>query len=100
MLNMTKKQEENTLSIILEGRLDTNTSPEFQAAVEPLPENVTQVRLDFAKVDYISSAGLRVLLALEQNLEEKSGSLELSHVSDLIRDVFDITGFLDILTIV
>ena len=99
MLNLEQKQEESELTIVLDGRIDTSTAPLLQAAVDPLPPAVNHVVLDFAKVDYISSAGLRVLLNLEQNLEETGGKLELCHVSDLIRDVFDITGFLDILTL-
>ena len=99
MLNMTEKREGNLLTLALEGRIDTNTAPTLQSAVNPLPDGVTHIVLDVEKVDYISSAGLRVLLNLEQNLEEIDGQLELIHVSDLIRDVFDITGFVDILTI-
>ena len=84
----------------MEGRLDTNTSPEFQAQLEPLLDQVTEVHLDFQGIDYVSSAGLRVLLAVLQTMEDRNGTLELNHVNDNVRDIFDITGFLDILTIV
>lgn len=100
MLNLTKKQESDTLTVKLEGRLDTNTSPEFQSEVEPLLESISKLTLDFEKLDYISSAGLRVLLTFEQELEEQDKQMELCHVNDIIRDVFDVTGFLEILTIV
>ena len=93
MLNIVKKQEGETLTVKLDGRLDTNTAPKFQEEVEPT------LTLDFEKVDYISSAGLRVLLTFQQELEEKDKSMILCHVNDIIRDVFDVTGFLDILTI-
>ena len=100
MLNYTCKQEGDSLTVSMEGRLDTNTSPEFQGKIEPLLDQVSEVHLDFQGIDYVSSAGLRVLLAVLQMMEEKGGRLELSHVNDNVRDMFDITGFLDILTIV
>ena len=100
MLNIEKKQEGNTLTVKLDGRLDTNTAPVFQGEVEPLLENLSKLTLDFEKVDYVSSAGLRVLLTFEQKMEENKKPMELCHVNDMIRDVFEVTGFLDILTIV
>jgi anti-sigma B factor antagonist len=100
MLNIEKKQEGNTLTVKLDGRLDTNTAPVFQGEVEPLLENLSKLTLDFEKVDYVSSAGLRVLLTFEQEMEENRKPMELCHVNDMIRDVFEVTGFLDILTIV
>ena len=100
MLNIEKKQEGNALTVKLDGRLDTNTAPLFQGEVEPLLGNLSKLTLDFEKVDYVSSAGLRVLLTFEQELEEKRKPMELCHVNEMIRDVFEVTGFLDILTIV
>ena len=99
MLNIVKKQGGETLTVKLDGRLDTNTAPKFQEEVEPMLESISALTLDFEKVDYISSAGLRVLLTFQQELEEKDKSMILCHVNDIIRDVFDVTGFLDILTI-
>ncbi|MBR7074109.1 MAG: STAS domain-containing protein [Oscillospiraceae bacterium] len=100
MLNITKKQEETALTVALEGRLDTNTAPDFQAEVEPMLGGIDELTLDFEALDYISSAGLRVLLTFEQELEEQGKTMRLCHVNDIIRDVFDVTGFLEILTIV
>ena len=100
MLNITKKQEGTALGVALEGRLDTNTAPGFQAELEPMLESITKLTLDCEKLNYISSAGLRVLLTFQQELEEQGKTMELCHVNDIIRDVFDVTGFLDILTIV
>lgn len=100
MLDITKKQEGTVLGVALEGRLDTNTAPEFQEELEPMLESITKLTLDCEKLDYISSAGLRVLLTFLQELEEQGKTMELYHVNDIIRDVFDVTGFLDILTIV
>lgn len=100
MLNIEKKQEGTALTVKMEGRLDTNTAPVFQSEVEPMLESVSSLMLDFEKVDYVSSAGLRVLLTFEQEMEEKNKTMELCHVNDIIHDVFDVTGFLDILKIV
>ena len=100
MLNIVKKQDGDTLTVKLDGRLDTNTAPDFKTEMEPLLNDISTLVLDFEKLDYISSAGLRVLLTFEQEMEEQEKTLELTHVNDIIHDVFDVTGFLDILTIV
>ena len=100
MLNFVKKQDGDTLTVKLDGRLDTNTAPDFQTEMEPLLNDISKLVLDFEKLDYISSAGLRVLLTFEQEMEEQEKTLEVTHVNDIIHDVFDVTGFLDILTIV
>ena len=100
MLNFVKKQDGDTLTVKLDGRLDTNTAPDFQTEMEPMLNDISKLVLDFEKLDYISSAGLRVLLTFEQEMEEQEKTLEVTHVNDIIHDVFDVTGFLDILTIV
>ena len=100
MLNIVKKQDGDTLTVKLDGRLDTNTAPDFQTEMEPLLNDISKLVLDFEKLDYISSAGLRVLLTFEQEMEEQEKTLEVTNVNDIIHDVFDVTGFLDILTIV
>ena len=100
MLNIVKKQDGDTLTVKLDGRLDTNTAPDFQTEMEPMLNDISKLVLDFEKLDYISSAGLRVLLTFEQDMEEQEKTLEVTHVNDIIHDVFDVTGFLDILTIV
>ena len=100
MLNIVKKQDGDTLTVKLDGRLDTNTAPDFQTEMEPLLNGISKLVLDFEKLDYISSAGLRVLLTFEQEMEEQEKTLEVTNVNDIIHDVFDVTGFLDILTIV
>ena len=100
MLNFTKKLEDGILDVALEGRLDTNTAPEFQQEIEPMLGGISKLKLDCEKLDYISSAGLRVLLTFEQTLEEQGKKMELRNVNDIIHDVFDVTGFLEIMTIV
>ena len=99
MLNIKKERMEGELSLALSGRLDTNTAPIFQHELEPMLGGISKLVLDFKKVDYISSAGLRVLLTFEQELEEQDKAMELIHVNEIIHDVFDVTGFLEILTI-
>ena len=94
MLNIEKKMENGALFIALEGELDTLSSPEFEAVLNPLLPEATSVTLDFEKLEYISSTGLRVLLAAEQAMEEKGvGQIQVEKINDTIRNIFEITGF-------
>lgn len=86
------------LTVALEGRLDTTTAPDLEKALKGELDGVSQLELDFDKLDYISSAGLRVLLAA-QKIMNRQGAMKVTHVSDLVREVFEVTGFADILTI-
>ena len=86
------------LVVCPEGRIDTVTAPEFSKAIEEKLDGVKELVLDFAKLDYISSAGLRVLLTTQKTMA-KVGSMKLINVGDVIMDVLNITGFVDILTI-
>lgn len=98
-MNILKKQDGNELHISVAGRLDTTTAPELAAEVngEAL-DGITALMLDFAKLDYISSAGLRVLLAA-QKIMNKQGSMVVKNVNEAVAEVFEITGFSDILAI-
>ena len=98
MLNLDKKQENEKLTVVLEGRLDTTTAPELEKLLQESLPGVTELVLDFAKLDYISSAGLRVLLAA-QKIMTKQGSMKLQHVNESIMEILEVTGFVDILTI-
>lgn len=97
-MEMIKQKKESVYSIALVGRLDTSTAPQLEAEINANLEGVTEFELDFAKLDYISSAGLRVLLAA-QKIMNKQGSMKVCNVNPEIMEVFDITGFSDILTI-
>ena len=97
-MNINVNKDGEKLSILLEGRIDTVTAPEFSKAIEDNIEGVKELILDFDKLDYISSAGLRVLLTTQKNIT-KVGTMKLINVKDVIMDVFNITGFVDILTI-
>ena len=97
MLKVEKKQEDGALFIALEGELDTLSSPDFEAELEPLLADAASITIDFEKLEYISSAGLRVLLSAEQAMEEKGA--EQVKIIDTIRNIFDITGFTEILSV-
>lgn len=98
MLNINKKLEDEKLYVALEGRLDTTTSPELEKELSESLPGVKELVLDLEKLEYISSAGLRVLLAAQKTMS-KQGSMKLIHVSDLVKEIFEVTGFVDILTI-
>lgn len=95
-INVQKDGEKLILSP--EGRIDTVTSPEFSKSIDDNIEGVKELVIDLEKLEYISSAGLRVLLTTQKNMN-KVGTMKLIHVNDVIMDVFNITGFVDILTI-
>lgn len=100
MLNLEKKLENGALFVALEGELDTLSSPGFEAELEPLLAQADSVTVDFEKLEYISSAGLRVLLAAEQAMEEKGAAqVKVVNMNDTIRNIFSITGFEDILSL-
>ena len=97
-MTINKTQAGKNLTIALEGRLDTMTAPELEAELNTsLPEAET-LTLDFSKLEYISSAGLRVLLSAHKAMSSKGG-LKVTNVNEIVREVFEVTGFADILTI-
>ena len=83
----------------VEGKLTVNTSPELSEAVEQLPEDIETLDLDLTNVDYIASAGLRVLVATEKLFMKRGGSMRLLHPIDDVMEVFDMTGLSDVFTI-
>ena len=95
-MEIIKNQKENAMNLALSGRLDTTTAPQLEAELKL--EGISELNLDFEKLDYISSAGLRVLLAAQKTMN-KQGSMKIAHVNADIMEVFEITGFSDILTI-
>ena len=98
MLNITMKPEGSKLTVALEGRLDTATAPQLEEQLKAQIGSVSELVLDFEALEYISSAGLRVLLSA-QKIMNRQGSMKIMHVNEVIREVFDVTGFRDILTI-
>ena len=97
-MEIIKTAVEHQLSLALEGRLDTTTAPQLEAELKASLEGVTELILDFEKLEYVSSAGLRVLLGAQKTMN-KQGSMKICHVNSDIMEVFEITGFSDILTI-
>ena len=97
-MTINKKQNGTNLEIALEGRLDTVTSPELEKELKNSMDAAESLTLDFGKLDYISSAGLRVLLAAHKAMSKKGG-LKITNVNEIVREVFDVTGFADILTV-
>lgn len=97
-MNINKKAEGNKLTIALEGRLDTTTSPELENELAGALDGVTELVFDLEKLEYISSAGLRVLLSSQKTMN-KQGEMIVEHVCPEIMEIFDVTGFVDILTI-
>ena len=97
-MNILKQQEGTALTIGLEGRLDTVTAPGLEDELRASLDGVTELILDLKDLDYISSAGLRVLLSA-QKVMNRQGSMTVRHVKPEIMEIFDVTGFVDILRI-
>jgi len=98
MLNIEKKAEGKNLMMTLTGRLDTTTAPDLEKEVKESIEGVESLDFDFKSLEYISSAGLRVLLSA-QKIMNKQGSMVIKNASDEVKEIFEVTGFADILTI-
>ncbi|MBR2667041.1 MAG: STAS domain-containing protein [Oscillospiraceae bacterium] len=98
---MTIRTDQNgeKLDLALEGRLDTTTAPELDQAIKSALDSITDLTLDLEKLEYLSSAGLRVLLAAQKAMN-KQGVMTVKNVSENIMEIFEITGFSEILTIV
>lgn len=97
-MTINKTQEGNKLTLVLEGRLDTTTAPQLEAEASMISETTSELVLDFAALEYLSSAGLRVILSTQKKMA-KQGAMKVIHVNETIMEVFEITGFSDILTI-
>lgn len=97
-MTIETKTEGGKVTISLAGRLDTTTASELEKAVDGVLDHATDLVFDMTGLEYISSAGLRVILKAQKAMNTK-GSMKLTGVNDSVMEVFDITGFLDILTI-
>ena len=98
MLNIEKTTNETGLTVVLTGRLDTTTAPELEKELKASLDGVTALIIDMAALDYISSAGLRVLLSAQKTMN-KQGEMKVVHVGETIMEIFEVTGFSDILSI-
>ncbi len=97
-MNISKTFKDGALTIALQGRLDTTTAPLLEQELQASLDGVTALRFDFAQLEYISSAGLRVLLTSQKQMN-KQGTMVVCNVNETIGEVFEITGFSDVLTI-
>lgn len=97
-MTITKNLEDKKLAVALEGRLDTGTAPQLEAELKTSVNGIEELVLDLENLEYMSSAGLRVLLAA-QKVMNRQGSMKVIHVNETISEIFEITGFSEILTI-
>ena len=97
-MNIVKTRDGGKLTLTLEGRLDTATAPQLEGELKTSLAGVQKLVLDLEELEYISSAGLRVLLSTQKTMK-KQGSMVVRHVSPIVMEVFEMTGFSDFLTI-
>ena len=97
-MTIDKQINGSELTLSLTGRLDTTTAPELEAVIKENITGVTNLVMDFAELEYLSSAGLRVILSAQKTMN-KQGEMVIRNVNETINEVFEITGFIDILTI-
>ena len=97
-MTIEKKLNGESATLVVVGRLDTQTAPELEKEVDNVVSDIKELTFDMTGLEYVSSAGLRVILKAQKIMNTK-GSMKLTNVNDSIMEVFDITGFLDILTI-
>ena len=97
-MTINKTLKDTVMTLALEGRLDTTTAPELEKELKDALDGVTDLTFDLEKLEYISSAGLRVLLSAQKTMN-KQGTMKLVHVGEVIMEIFEVTGFSDILTI-
>ncbi|MBR1737624.1 MAG: STAS domain-containing protein [Firmicutes bacterium] len=97
-MTINKVQENEKLTVELEGRLDTTTAPQLEAEIKSSLENVKELVFDIKKLEYISSAGLRVLLTAQKTMN-KQGKMTVTGASETVMEIFEVTGFVDILNI-
>ena len=97
-MTISKTVNGTELTLALEGRLDTVTAPELEKELKESLDGAERLILDFSKLDYISSAGLRVLLSAHKQMSAKGG-MKVTNVNEIVREVLDVTGLADMLTI-
>ena len=97
-MNIEKKANGSKVTFIISGRLDTNTAPEFERAVKSSVDGTTELVFEFKDLEYISSAGLRVLLSSQKTMN-RQGKMKVRNINRTIAEIFEVTGFNEILTI-
>lgn len=99
MMTIKKTVDGSTLVLALEGRLDTTTAPQLENELKVSLYDIKELTLDMENLEYLSSAGLRVLLAAQKQMQKQQGNMVIVNVNEIIMEVFEITGFVDIITI-
>ncbi len=100
MAEIKKEITGNTMNISLGGVLNSQSAPELYEIIKTCVGDVTEINFDFADLEYLTSAGLRVILTAQQEMDDKDGTMTIKNVSQDIMDIFKMTGFLSILTII
>ena len=98
MFNVNKEENGTKINLVLEGRLDTTTAPELDNVIKTSLDGKTELVMDLEKLEYISSAGLRVLLSAQKTMN-KQGSMVITNPTDEVKEIYEVTGFSEILTI-
>lgn len=98
-MNIEKTENGTEVTLALSGRLDTVTAPQLEEKIQESLSGTEKLNLDFKNLEYLSSAGLRVLLTAHKAMVKSGGQLEIRHVNEVIHEVFEVTGFLDVLNI-
>ncbi|MCQ2753269.1 MAG: STAS domain-containing protein [Bacilli bacterium] len=98
-MKVTQTKKDNATVVMVEGRLETGTAPELEMELNKIVPTCQNLVLDFSKLEYVSSAGLRVLLTAQKTMNARGGSMKITNINEVVREVFNITGFTSILTI-
>lgn len=98
-MTISKNLEGDKLTVAVEGRLDTVTAPDLEAELKSALDGAKELVMDFTKLEYISSAGLRVLLSAFKKMDAKGGKMKLTNINEMVREVLDVTGLMSVLTV-
>lgn len=98
-MTINKQLDKEVLTVSLQGRLDTSTSPELDRELQASIPGIQKLIMDFQELEYVSSAGLRVLLSAQKRMSRQRGEMVVRNVNETINEVFELTGFIDILNI-
>ena len=100
MAETTYRRQDALLNVAYGGRLDSATSPALEKELREHLEGIRNVVMDFSSVEYVSSGGIRMLLAIEQLLDKRGGRLSLTHVNEYVLEVFELVGFMDVVEVI
>ena len=98
-MNITKSVEGSVMKVSVSGRLDTATAPQLESELKDSLDGIKELVLEIPELDYISSAGLRVFLSALKAMKAKNGTMRVTGASEMVREIFDVTGFSEIMTL-